>query len=309
MRHETLKYWLIVSLLSGAVADLLGQSGLPEPCFLPHTRLAHGPSTLNLVCQGCGLNNTYAIFRKCVATVQNRECWGGPNGRSVFCVGQCQQFIYGDDRACTPLPPVPPPGCEEPSEEEIPGLGCEGASPLLISIRGNRLELTDAENGVRFDIDNDGILDRIAWTQPGSDDVFLYLDMNGNNRVDNGSELFGNYSPQFPTETPNGFLALAVYDRPEYGGNNDGRISSEDSVFQRLGFWRDSNHDGVSQTEELRRVSSTPVRAFSLRYRESRRQDEHGNQFRYIGRVLLEAGENGQRMKFAVDVFFVVAEG
>jgi hypothetical protein len=181
------------------------------------------------------------------------------------------------------------------------GYACFSYSPILIDLSGNGFNLTSYQAGVRFDINGDGVAEQLGWTSAAADDSWLALDRNANGIIDNGFELFGNFTTQPASVNPNGFAALAVFDAPQNGGNDNGWIDREDAVFSNLRLWRDSNHDGVSQASELRGLSAAGVQRISLDYRESRRIDEWSNIFRYRAKVEDTRGQHVGR--WAYDVF------
>ena len=178
-------------------------------------------------------------------------------------------------------------------------------TPILVDVDGDGFNLTDAPGGVLFDIRPGDLLEQVSWTSAGSDDAWLTLDRNGNGVVDDGAELFGNYTPQPVVAEPHGFLALSEIDRPENGGTADGRIDTEDAGFDQLRLWQDANHDGVSEPSELDALLAFGVAGIDLDFRASRRTDAHGNAFRYRAKLYDESGPGTGR--WAWDVFLQVA--
>lgn len=173
--------------------------------------------------------------------------------------------------------------------------------------------MTSADDGVRFDIRGDGQPIQMAWTSLRFHNAFLALP-ESDGQVHSGKDLFGNYTAQALSAHPNGFLALAEYDKPENGGNGDGIIDERDQLFSRLRLWIDDNHDGISQFSELHTLPEMGIYSLALNYYETPRTDDFANQFRYRGLVNPglrrdprddRTNERGQVGRWAYDVFFV----
>jgi hypothetical protein len=163
-------------------------------------------------------------------------------------------------------------------------------SPIIVDTARNGYHLTSAAAGVHFDVNTDGIPELTAWTRPDSDDAFLVMDRNGNGRIDDGSELFGNRTPAYgdraDVTTVNGFEALAFLQGSSYGHSTlDRQIDQADAAFARLLLWTDANHNGISEPEELAPLGAAGVRAIGTDYQEKKRVDRFGNEFRQKGRI------------------------
>lgn len=132
-------------------------------------------------------------------------------------------------------------------------------SPLVLDLNGNGNSSTRLnESSVYFDMDGDGFKERTAWVENG--DGLLVLDKNSNGIIDNGSELFGNFTALADgNSADDGFSALLQHDE-----NRDGKIDQNDAIYNQLNVWVDENQDGITDTGELKGLAEAGVASVNL---------------------------------------------
>ena len=137
-------------------------------------------------------------------------------------------------------------------------------NPLTLDLNNDgKISTLNLSNGVYFDHNKDGVAFKSSWI--GKEDGILVLDKNSNNKIDNGNELFGNFTEIEESKFAiNGYHALSLQDT-----NNDGKIDSLDENFSKLKIWQDLNEDGVSQSNELKTLKEHGIKSISLNFTKS----------------------------------------
>ena len=144
-------------------------------------------------------------------------------------------------------------------------------SPLVLDLNNDGItSLNLNQSSVYFDLDNNNFKEQTAWISPN--DGLLVFDRNSNGTIDNGSELFGNFTPllntdsSFALQTQNdkvlakdGFEALANLD-----SDKNGIIDINDSKFINLQIWQDLNLNGISEANELKSLSELEIKSLNL---------------------------------------------
>ena len=139
--------------------------------------------------------------------------------------------------------------------------------PLILDLNGNgKIDLTSTSNGVHFDHNGDGVSHKSSWVS--KEDGILVYDRNGNGNIDDGGELFGNFT-QIKDKESNQRLAKDGYEAlKEFDSNNDGLIDKNDDKFKDLKIWQDANSNGISDEGELKSLDELGIASLSLNHNE-----------------------------------------
>ena len=159
-----------------------------------------------------------------------------------------------------------------------PAPSVQKTDPLVLDLAGDGFTTRGLDDAVRFDLTGDGKADSIS--APQGDDALLALDRNGNGRIDNGKELFGDQHG-----ARHGFAELSKYD-----DNRDGRIDAQDRVFAQLSLLR-FDAQGRQQQQSL---LDAGVSAIHLQAQNVKQALGAYDEIAQIGRFDFADGRSGQ---------------
>jgi hypothetical protein len=132
------------------------------------------------------------------------------------------------------------------------------ATPVVLDLNGDGIKTLSIEAGVQFDILANGKTTQTGWVSPN--DGLLVMDRNGDQIINDGSELFGSSTVLSDGSTsPDGFAALGELD-----STDDGVINQSDISFTKLRVWVDSNSDGQSTANEIKTLDELGIRQLNL---------------------------------------------
>ena len=166
--------------------------------------------------------------------------------------------------------------------------------PLVVDLNHNGFDLHSVENGVYFDLDNNGTKEKTSWVD--KQDGFLVMDQNGNGKIDSGAELFGEKVLLKNGQYSDGAIDILS----EFDENGDGIIDDKDSVFDKLMIWQDVNHNGISEEGELKTLKEHHIVGLKLTDIQSHQRNIAGSTLRKSMTYIYEetvTNEKGEEIK------------
>ncbi|GHU41441.1 hypothetical protein AGMMS50289_04600 [Betaproteobacteria bacterium] len=164
----------------------------------------------------------------------------------------------------------------------------------MLDLNGDGVRLVNLnQSKAYFDLTGNGFATHTSWLD--KEDGFLVLDANGDGKVNNINELFGNLQQT-------GYEELATLDV-----NGDGVIDTNDAAFAALKVWQDKNGDGVTQTGELRTLQQVGIASINLAYQDVAAQADSDGQIARQGSFTWANGTEGivaETSGIAADVLF-----
>ena len=166
--------------------------------------------------------------------------------------------------------------------------------PIVLDLANNGFNPTTLADGVNFDLDGNGMAERINWVQ--GDDAILAYDRNGDGAINDGTEVFGDNTLLASGEpAENGFAALAELD-----SNADGILDAEDEHFGDLVVWKDANGDAGTDAGELISLEDVGIVSISLDHEKINSGTESGTVFGNVGSFRFADGSESRMAEYWV---------
>ncbi|RUW13677.1 type I secretion C-terminal target domain-containing protein [Mesorhizobium sp. M1A.F.Ca.IN.022.05.2.1] len=125
------------------------------------------------------------------------------------------------------------------------------ATPVVLDLNHDGIQTTDLTHStVSFDYNGDGVASKTAWVD--SHDGILAIDLNGDGKVNNGSEI------AFTQHAPGAATDLAALEQV-YDTNHDGKLTVADHDFAQFGVWQDANGNAVSDPGEFKSLAALGI--------------------------------------------------
>ena len=140
--------------------------------------------------------------------------------------------------------------CSMISPHKRKNAGCS-IRPIIFDLDGDGLSYTNLDNSpYLFDVNNDGILDKLSWPTKGN--AVLIADWNGSGIIDKRTEImFSLFSPKKSATDLEGLMTF------DYDSNNV--INNLDPIFEKLFIWNDKNEDGLQTYDEINSLNSLGI--------------------------------------------------
>ena len=161
-----------------------------------------------------------------------------------------------------------------PRPDEFPTQGYikKYYDPIILDLDGNGVGTASkfGYHGAMFDHDGDGVATATGWVDKS--DGLLVRDVNGDGKINDGSELFGDN-----THLANGELATSGIEAlRDLDDNGDGVIDANDKAFSELKVWQDKNGDGISSDDELMSLAELGIEKIDLNNKETINKEVDG---------------------------------
>jgi hypothetical protein len=172
-------------------------------------------------------------------------------------------------------------------------IGVLGYSPIVLDLTGKGISAVGMENGVNFDLLNNGQTEKTGWIAEG--EGLLMLESNNNTTLENGGQLFGQGTTLANGQKAvDGYQALSALD-----SNKDGVIDAQDSAYNQLGVWVDTGNQNGTATGQFELLSQLGITQLDLNAQSSTQVD-NGNLLGLVSSFKTASGATGEM----ADVWF-----